>query len=385
MDRNLGAMDRHQMQLWSLIDAQNELRSRLEVESPSLDEIDELLMEYEARLWQIVPIQLQLRRKFVKWLPVAIKKEEELLIDVENEEFYRESSILLYDSYESASEAVDYRAPFSSNNNSIDLDKEKTISEGIDDAPRNLVDLSKFVIPRGAIKNRVKSSKQSSKNSCLVCHQTFTSAFNLKRHQLHTCKTSVNCKRCGRPFAHVNALNSHMKNMHPKRSNTDDRLHKCSECGKGFLNAGALGSHMSRHDWAKKKEESADETEELVPLKIVNKNQPFKCKCCPRYSFKKALLDAHLKNQAKRKKNTCRKCKKSFVHATSLVKHMKVHMADRPYACTECDMRFERGSTLHEHMQRHSGKKPYKCLLCPRRFFTTGNRSRHMKTHEGEV
>lgn len=64
------------MQLWSLIDAQREWKLRMKTlsvglakkcrqSSSLLSSIQCLMSQYEARTWQIVPIQLRLRLKLV--------------------------------------------------------------------------------------------------------------------------------------------------------------------------------------------------------------------------------------------------------------------------------------------------------------------------------
>ena len=108
-----------------------------------------------------------------------------------------------------------------------------------------------------------------SDNNCKMCHKTFTSGYNLKRHiftvhksaqnalnvpfsivhqnENHSEISENNCEICQKTFSSFSNLNRHITIVHKSEQKVRQKvpIHKCDLCGKSFNLPQKLQSHMS--------------------------------------------------------------------------------------------------------------------------------------------
>jgi KRAB domain-containing zinc finger protein len=84
-----------------------------------------------------------------------------------------------------------------------------------------------------------KQCQRVTKNSCKICHKTFTSDGNFKRHMYsHSDKLPYTCSVCKKGFPRTDYLNIHVINVH-----TGKKLFECDVCKRTF----ATNHYMKKH------------------------------------------------------------------------------------------------------------------------------------------
>ncbi|XP_063289323.1 zinc finger protein 850-like [Pelobates fuscus] len=133
---------------------------------------------------------------------------------------------------------------------------------------------------------------------CGICHTSFSSAIELRRHlACHKGDQRYMCIECGRTF------NSNYFLVRHQRTHTGERPFSCPLCNKSFKCSSVLYRHQRTHTG----------------------EQPFKCEVCD----------------------------KGFSQKTSLTIHLRTHTGERPYSCAVCGRSFCSKSALIRHKQTH--------------------------------
>ena len=145
----------------------------------------------------------------------------------------------------------------------------------------------------------------------------------------------------------------------PLQSSHDLRSNSCHICGKTYARISTLRSHLKSHSGEK----------------------PYQCSICQKSFTQAANLTAHLRTHSGEKPFKCPVCHRGFSQSSSVTTHMRTHSGDRPYKCSVCNKGFADSSTLTKHYRTHTGEKPYQCKICEARFSQSGNLNRHMRTH----
>lgn len=135
--------------------------------------------------------------------------------------------------------------------------------------------------------------------------------------------------------------------------------YSCHICGKAYARLSTLRSHLKSH----------------------NGEKPYQCSICHKSFTQATNLTAHLRTHSGEKPFTCPVCHRGFSQSSSVTTHMRTHSGDRPYKCNVCNKGFADSSTLTKHYRTHTGEKPYQCKICEARFSQSGNLNRHMRTH----
>ncbi|XP_012282703.1 zinc finger protein 236 [Orussus abietinus] len=232
---------------------------------------------------------------------------------------------------------------------------------------------------------------------CDICGQTFTKQMLLRRHMEHhaeekphrcpKCPASFNvptnftlhmathgtgeprCPECGRRFARMASLKSHML-LHEREENLF-----CTECEDAFSTKAQLDAHLKLHNerWT---------TEDVRKCKLCNKQftQPALYRLHIREHYR---LQTKVAKQTRRgtKHKTMYKCKiclKSFQKPSQLMRHIRVHTGEKPFKCTICARGFTQKGSLQIHMWRHKGIRPHACVFCNARFSQKGNLNSHI-------
>lgn len=77
----------------------------------------------------------------------------------------------------------------------------------------------------------------------------------------------------------------------------------------------------------------------------------------------------------------CTECDKTFTYQGHLVIHMRKHTGERPYVCPICKMGFVQLCNMKTHAKTHTGERPYVCKICNKGFIQKNNMLVHMKKH----
>ncbi|XP_059585410.1 zinc finger protein 92 homolog [Alligator mississippiensis] len=118
-------------------------------------------------------------------------------------------------------------------------------------------------------------------------------------------ESQLQCRQCGKSFAHWQNLATH------RRLHTSERSYACEACGKGFRCVHHLAAHRRTHTG----------------------ERPF---ACPR-------------------------CGQRFTQQANLRTHQAVHAGTRPFQCSQCGLRFAQHLALAQHQLLHSGECPHGC------------------------
>ncbi|KAF2904321.1 hypothetical protein ILUMI_01849 [Ignelater luminosus] len=202
---------------------------------------------------------------------------------------------------------------------------------------------------------------QSPKYVCADCpkmytkYSTFISHVRSHREQLRFC-----CDICGKWYGTSRAQEQH------RATHCDQRPHSCSTCGKRFRVQSSLLVHARSH----------------LPAELKNKHQ---CDQCPKRFGTKPNLMAHKRIHYGIRDFTCDQCGKSFVQKGNLDNHMLTHTVARPFNCLTCGKAFKTAVRLRKHSSVHSGLKPHQCDVCGRQFRERGTLKEHHRIHTGAM
>ncbi|XP_076167161.1 uncharacterized protein LOC143146603 isoform X2 [Ptiloglossa arizonensis] len=287
-------------------------------------------------------------------------------------------------------------------NNDLLLNEKNSESE----KERQLSPIVKRNTP-GRPKKSTISSKGKDSLRCDICQQEFTKQTLYRRHMENhaeekphrcpKCSASFNvptnftlhmathntgepkCPECGRKFARMASLKSHML-LHEKEENLF-----CTECEDAFSTKAQLDAHLKLHGekWI---------TEEARKCKLCNKQfgQPalYRLHIREHYRLQTKIVKQTKRGAKHKTMYKCTICLKSFQKPSQLMRHIRVHTGEKPFKCTVCGRAFTQKSSLQIHTWQHNGIRPHACELCNAKFSQKGNLNAHiMRVHnvpEGE-
>ncbi|XP_076670030.1 uncharacterized protein LOC143369679 isoform X2 [Andrena cerasifolii] len=228
-------------------------------------------------------------------------------------------------------------------------------------------------------RKHMENHAQEKPHRCPKCSASFNVPTNFTLHMATHNTGEPKCPECGRKFARMASLKSHML-LHEREENLF-----CTECEDAFSTKAQLDVHLKLHGekWT---------TEEARKCKLCNKQfgQPALYRLHIREHYR---LQTKVAKQTKRgaKHKTmykCTICLKSFQKPSQLMRHIRVHTGEKPYKCTVCARAFTQKSSLQIHTWQHNGIRPHACGLCNAKFSQKGNLNAHiMRVHnipEGE-
>ncbi|KAL2726673.1 LOW QUALITY PROTEIN: zinc finger protein 236-like isoform X1 [Vespula squamosa] len=261
-------------------------------------------------------------------------------------------------------------------------------------------------------KNEIISSHSIDDMKCNVCGQDFDKQSLYRKHMdQHAEEKPHRCPKCSASFNIPTNFTLHMATH-----NTGEP--KCPECGRKFARMASLKSHMLLH--VKEENLFCTECEDAFPTKkYIFFIMSFAVDCinfallliCSRVfhlalgigaQYYKAQLDAHLKLHGEKslteEVRKCKLCNKQFVQPALYRLHIREHYKLRTkivkqtkkgtkhkimYKCTICLKSFQKPSQLMRHIRVHTGEKPFKCTVCSRAFTQKGSLQIHMWQHDG--
>lgn len=215
---------------------------------------------------------------------------------------------------------------------------------------------------------------------CKICNKTFSTATQLKEHEVcHNKETK--CEKCGQTIMGTNHECSarHVELMNIVSSFADDDeidvtgedLCFCPFCPMRFSSRSNLLEHQNR-------EHPNEKT--------------FTCEICARTYAKQKYLDKHMKKhhqndtaQSKSQiKFQCAQCHSEFTTAKDLSIHLKLHAAENEVGEYRCDMCYKSFGQLHllrRHQESHVGQVVYECTECDKAFAFPHLLEEHQKSH----
>lgn len=239
MGRVLDIFERHQMQLWSLIATHTEFRTQLQQESFAIsdqraaDAMSHLLGEFEARLWEMVPIQLKCRTELLEMTATSTYQYGEFVIKEEVAEFIDDDGNDEMHGLNFLMDAAHAEPNFDDNDQSL------LIYENVKEKP-NGRRKAKALAPAAAKVEKPKRPKLR-RYACDVCHAAFARHSNFVVHQrYHTDEKPFQCTVCNKAFHRSDTLKRHMT-VH-----TGEQPYECPYCSRPFSIAGNMTKHIRR-------------------------------------------------------------------------------------------------------------------------------------------
>ena len=213
-------------------------------------------------------------------------------------------------------------------------------------------------------------SKPRPKFSCKECGRIFAKIQNLNTHVevVHEGKRH-DCPICLKPFTRRDVLKSHLQSIHAGVK------FKCPDCGKEFSFIGALKYHQKViHDNVKVTRKRT--------IRLTNSAYGKRRKSTLGEAEKAEGSSAGL---AAEKGTTCVTCDMTFDNSRNLRVHNKVVHGELKHACTQCDKTFTRSTYLRAHVESiHNGLR-FDCAECPKRFHQAQTLRNHVRVaHEGQ-
>uniref|UniRef100_A0A914WBJ0 C2H2-type domain-containing protein n=1 Tax=Plectus sambesii TaxID=2011161 RepID=A0A914WBJ0_9BILA len=191
---------------------------------------------------------------------------------------------------------------------------------------------------------------------CAYCEKRFAQKATLQVHErTHTGERPYKCKYCDKTFAQYGT-----KTVHEKSAHLGIRNYKCPLCTKCLSSPSALYTHKKTHG-----------------------EKTFECGYCDKTFTLKNYLKLHVKqvHEQTERKHVCNYCSKSFAYAGSLQVHIRTHTGERPYKCKYCPKAFASQGNLQSHERTHTGERPYGCKQCGRTFIQKSQLTAHEATH----
>ncbi|XP_017787624.1 PREDICTED: zinc finger protein Xfin-like [Habropoda laboriosa] len=252
-----------------------------------------------------------------------------------------------------------------------------------------------------------RSNNQEEKNTCTICHKTFSSSQSLYLHtKTHfvcdMCQTECSsqvtydkhirlhvstdplypykCHQCTETFELKDDVRQHYLIVHPtiKVQNTilqvttpsltqqvpQQQDYRCVSCNITFRNEQAYRNHVSSH---KKKEglrcSIGDSTNNIFPVPS------------PLTGSQIGILRAV--------KFSCRVCSMEFDNVGEVDKHTRTHLeedSEEERKCNICKKLFKTGAQLNEHLKYHLSRA-HSCPVCSKAFINRTTLKIHLKTH----
>lgn len=391
----LAHFQRHEAQMWTLIDDQHVLRTLIE-QTPASEciavEINRLLNQYETQACQMVTVQLHLRLKLMECSRPEMDTVTTAAKDVLTSDTRLGHSYL------------------------CDPSKEAIVSPdnfACTQCPRT------FLSQKGLFGHMSAHPKTKKAFACPDCPKSFHTEAHYKRHQQnHRHNTYFMCQLCDESFASAGALNSHRRKHISAGEQYDEHVYACRLCqlelkAKVHLqrhfrecHAGAkpfycdvcardfaLSNQLKYHNIVHHGAAGAFECHicrgrfgvrwELVRHLESHDNVTVTCDQCGKSLRNKFMLRNHVKLQHPKKSSNvlCAQCGKAFRYPSVLEQHMLEHTGERPFACTKCDARYRFAVNLRRHMNNvHSDVPAFECWQCRRPFFDPNCLRRHMRT-----
>ncbi|XP_043265068.1 zinc finger protein 236-like [Colletes gigas] len=228
-------------------------------------------------------------------------------------------------------------------------------------------------------KRHMENHAEEKPHRCPKCSASFNVPTNFTLHMATHNTGEPKCPECGRKFARMASLKSHML-LHEKEENLF-----CTECEDAFSTKAQLDAHLKLHGekWI---------TEEARKCKLCNKQfgQPalYRLHIREHYRLQTKIVKQTKRGAKHKTMYKCTICLKSFQKPSQLMRHIRVHTGEKPFKCTVCGRAFTQKSSLQIHTWQHNGIRPHACELCNAKFSQKGNLNAHiMRVHnvpEGE-
>ena len=258
-------------------------------------------------------------------------------------------------------------------------------------------------------------SKPRQKFTCKDCGRIFAKIQNLNTHVevVHEGKRH-DCPRCLKPFTRRDVLKSHLQAVH------SGVKFKCPDCHKEFSFVGALKYHQkaihenikvirkrtlkltnSSYGKRRKRQEEVEnckyppipvfaaenETRPSDSTDLVNHDSAPECNCnrCGAKFQKPRDLRTHCKTAHGDLKYACTQCDKTFTRSTYLRTHVESFHKGLRFDCAECSKQFNSAQTMRNHVRvAHEGQK-YNCMECSKTFTQNASLKKHLETvHMGK-
>lgn len=200
-------IQRHEVMLWSLVQAQDKLRAQIKAMSSTystksyetsavFESLDQILGRYATQIWQAVPIHVRLRLK----LDELRETESESIME-----------------YESMEEEIDEEIDHFADVNDV-LSYSSEFREKFNESPASQADMtdSPEARPRS---NTLATSSAVKKYKCTICKKRFLSNILLQNHiRTHTGEKPFDCPECNRKFSSERRRLLHVKEVHRRET-----------------------------------------------------------------------------------------------------------------------------------------------------------------------
>lgn len=367
----LSFFDRQQLLLWSLIDGQAELKAQLNEEKAKehafdlIECLDDLLNDYETRVLDIVPVQLQLRRELVELQRISdshVKIEEDWAIEVDSDS----DSMCEKDGKSNEMAESGIGSPSAGSLIADLIDDDDNEPDGDADGGDKTVPLTKTktVPPKKAKRQAPRPASDPFERNvfiCNVCNNAYDRKNLLANHlKTHFTREFFNCNECHKPFHSENWLKRHMR-IHEQKG-----PYACSLCSRTFVSEKGRRQHI-------KNGHNVDLERPSIP-----------CPTCGKIFKTATELRRHERTHSNEHGYKCNVCHLVYRRERMLKTHMRSHIQrEKPHVCIDCNKGFACSSLLKLHIAyRHPRVKPFKCTKCPKAYAKEYELKRHMLTHD---
>ncbi|XP_046466966.1 zinc finger protein 236 isoform X1 [Neodiprion pinetum] len=219
------------------------------------------------------------------------------------------------------------------------------------------------------LRRHTEQHAEEKPHRCPKCPASFNVPTNFTLHMATHNIGEPKCPECGRKFARMASLKSHML-LHEKEENLF-----CTECEDAFTTKAQLDAHLKLHNekWT---------TDDVRKCKLCNKQftQPalYRLHIREHYRLQTKLVKQTKKGVKQKTMYKCKICLKSFQKPSQLVRHIRVHTGEKPFQCTICTRAFTQKGSLQIHMWKHNGFRPHNCSFCNAKFSQKGNLNAHI-------